>query len=176
MRVGWLSILVLVAAACAPAAASSPPATFAEFTTNACTAFEALFRAIGNPDTGSQSELYAALNQAVGRGDPADAGRLTQEIAAELQRSREAAGRAAAWPPASPMMTDFTNLLVAFEALVAAKQAAAADPAAPDPQAAFEAAGGVTSWGAMLESARAIVEARPPDEPPHECEGVPISF
>jgi hypothetical protein len=178
MRIGWLSVLVLLVAACAPAAPPSPsaPATFEEFATNACTAFQAMFRAIGNPDTGSESELSAALNEAVERGDPAGAGRVAQEIAAELARGREAASRAAAWPPAAPMMREFNDVLAAFEAMLAAKQAAAADPTAADPQAAFEAAGGVSSWTAMLEQAVAIGAARPTGEPPHECEGVPIGF
>ena len=69
----WLAILVLTVAACsAPAAPSLAPATFEEFAVHACDAFAAMFRAVGNPDAGSDSELSKSLDEAVQRGDPRD--------------------------------------------------------------------------------------------------------
>ena len=93
----WLAILVLTVAACSgPAASSLAPATFEEFATNACDAFEAMFRAVGNPDAGTDSELSKALDEAVQRGDPAEAGRLAEAITVELESGRQSASRAAA--------------------------------------------------------------------------------
>ena len=92
----FLAILVLTVAACsAPAASSLPPVTFEEFATNACDAFSAMFRAVGNPDAGTDSELSKALDEAVQRGDPAEAGRLAEAITVELESGRKAASRAA---------------------------------------------------------------------------------
>ena len=48
--------------------------------------------------------------------------------------------------------------------MIDAKRQAAGNPDAPDPQAAFEAAGGVTAWTAMFEAARRDAE-RPPRQP-----------
>ena len=96
----WLAILVLRWRRCStPAASSLAPATFEEFATNACDAFDAMFRAVGNPDTGTDSELSKALDEAVQRGDPAEAGRLAEAITIELESGRQAASQAAAWPP-----------------------------------------------------------------------------
>jgi hypothetical protein len=171
-----LAVLVLAVAACsAPAAPSLKPATFEEFAADACDAFEAMFRAVGNPDAGTDSELSKALDEAVQRGDPAEAGRLAEAITVELESGRQSASLAAGWPPGFAMMSQLDRVLLAFEAQIDAKRQAAGNPAAPDPQAAFEAAGGIASWQAMFEAARAIQGARPANLPPHECE-VPISF
>ena len=173
----WLAILVLTVAGCsAPAASSLAPATFEEFATNACDAFSAMFRAVGNPDTGTDSELSKALDDAVQRGDPAEAGRLAEAITSELESGRRSASQAAAWPPGFAAMSELDRLLLAFEAMIDAKRQATGNPDAPDPQAAFEAAGGVTAWTAMFEAARAMQSSRPANLPPHECEGVPISW
>ncbi len=134
-----------------------------------------MFRAVGNPDAGTDSELSKALDEAVQRGDPAEAGRLAEAITVELESGRQSASQAAAWPPGFAMMSQLDRVLLAFEAQIDAKRQAAGNPAGPDPQAAFEAAGGITSWQAMFEAARAIQGARPANLPPHECE-VPISF
>jgi hypothetical protein len=172
-----LAILVLSLAACsAPAASSLAPATFEEFAANACYAFGAMFRAVGNPDAGTDSELSKALDEAVQRGDPAEAGRLADAITVELERGRQSASRAAAWPPGFAAMNELDRVLLAFEAMIDAKRQAVGNPDAPDPQAAFEAAGGITAWQAMFEAARAMQSARPANLPPHECEGVPISW
>ena len=109
----WLAILALTVAACsAPAASSLAPATFEEFATNACDAFAAMFRAVGNPDAGTDSELSKALEEAVQRGDPAEAGRLAEAITTELESGRQAASRAAAWPPGFAAMSELDRLLL----------------------------------------------------------------
>ena len=176
MRLNWLPVLVFALAACGPvASSSSPPATFEDFATNACDAFEAMFRAVGNPDTGSGSELSTQLDEAVTRGDPAEANRLAEAIHAELEQGRQAAAAAAAWAPGAPAMSELNDVLTAFDAYIRAKQEqSAGNPA--DPQAALEAAGGLTSWTAMFEAARSAMEARPANEPPHECDGIPMSW
>jgi hypothetical protein len=175
MRLSWLAALALTITACAPTAASSPLATFDEFATRACDAFEAMFRAVGNPDAGTPSQLSKRLDEAILRGDPAEANRIAEEILAELGRGQEAAAAAAAWPPGASVMSEMNDVLAAYAAYIRAKQESAAGNAS-DPQAAFEAAGGVTSWTAMLQAAQGIGAARPPDAPPHECEGVPIGW
>ena len=173
----WLAILVLTVAACsAPAAPSLAPATFEEFATHACDAFEAMFRAVGNPDTGADSELSKALEEAVQRGDPAEAGRLAEAITVELESGRQAASRAAAWPPGFAAMSELDRVLLAFEAMIDAKRQTVGNPNGPDPQAAFEAAGGVDAWTRMLQAAQTQGTARPSNAPPHECEGVPMSW
>ena len=173
----WLAIVLLTVAACsAPAASSVAPATFEEFAANACDAFSAMFRAVGNPDAGTDSELSKALDEAIRRGDPAETDRLAQAITTELESGRQAASLASAWPPGSAMMSQLDRVLLAFEARIDAKRQAAGNPGALDPQAAFEEAGGLVAWGAMFEAARAIQSTRPANLPPHECEGVPISF
>lgn len=177
MQLRWLSILALAVAACTPTAASSeapPPATYEEFAKTACDAFEAMFMAVGNPDTGEGSELGTQLDDAVGRGDRAQADRVAEAIIAELERGQAAAATAAGWPPGTLAMSELNDVLVAYVAYVRAKQElSAGNPA--DPQAAFEAAGGLTSWQAMLGAARTVIEARP-SIPPQECDGVPMSW
>jgi hypothetical protein len=181
MRLHWLLVLVFMLAGCTPSAgsssvaASSPPATFDDFATHACDAFEAMFRAVGNPDTGTPSELSAALDEAIQRGDPAEANRLAEAIHAELEQGRQAAVAASAWPAGAPVMRELSDVLTAYDAYIRAKQEqSAGNPA--DPQAALEAAGGITSWTAMIEAARSAMEARPANEPPHECDGIPMSW
>lgn len=177
----WLLIPLLITAACAPTAGSSEPepaamapATFEDFAARACDAFEALFAAVGNPDTGVPSALSAQLDQAVERGDRSQADRAAEAIIAELERGQAVAAAAGGWPPGAVAMSELNDVLVAYEAYVRAKQElAAGNPA--DPQAVFEAAGGVTSWQAMLEAATAVIEARP-SIPQVECDGIPMSW
>ena len=114
-----------------------------------------MFRAVGNPDTGADSELSKALDEAVQRGDPAEAGRLAEAITVELESGRQAASRAAAWPPGFAAMSELDRVLLAFEAMIDAKRQSVGNPDGPDPQAAFEAAGGMDAWTRMLQAARA---------------------
>jgi len=180
MRVFWLSTLVLILAACTPTASTSEPpslrpaATFEDFATNACDAFEAMFRAVGNPDTGTGSELSKQLDEAVTRGDVAGAERAAEAIIGELRQGQQAASAAAAWGPGSPAMVELNDVLVAYESYVNTKKDLATG-SLTDPQSAFEAAGGVTSWQAMLTAAGAVIAARP-DGPPVACDGIPMSW
>ena len=94
-----------------------------------------MFRAVGNPDTGSGSELSTQLDEAVTRGDPVEANRLAEAIHAELEQGRQAAAAAAAWAPGAPAMSELNDVLTAFDAYIRAKQEqSAGNPA--DPQAA----------------------------------------
>jgi hypothetical protein len=171
---------VFAVAACTPSAGSSPPggssppATFEDFATNACDAFEAMFRAVGNPDTGSGSELSTQLDEAVTRGDPTEANRIAEAIIAELRQGQHAASAASAWEPGSTAMAELNDVLVAYEAYILAKQDLSTG-SLTDPQGAFEAAGGVTSWQAMLNAATAVVANRP-DIPPVPCDGIPMGW
>ena len=179
MRLRWFSLLVLITAACSPTAVSSEQpvtaaASFEEFAASACDAFEAMFRAVGNPDTAAGSELSKQLDQAVERGDVAGSSRVAEAIVSELKRGQQAASAAAAWEPGSAAMTELNDVLVAYESYVNAKKDLATG-SLTDPQAAFEAAGGVTSWQAMLNAARAVIEDRP-DVPPVPCDGIPMGW
>ena len=92
-----------------------------------------MFRAVGNPDAGTDSELSKALDEAVQRGDPAEAGRLAEAITVELESGRQAASRAAAWPPGFAAMSELDRVLLAFEAMIDAKRQAAGNPDATGP-------------------------------------------
>lgn len=180
MRLRCLSILVLTIAACTPTAGSSEQlpsaqaATFEEFATSACDAFEALFRAVGNPDTGAGSELSEQLDEAVTRGDVAASNRAAEAIIGELRQGQQAASAAAAWEPGKVAMAELNDVLVAYESYINARKDQSTG-SLTDPQAAFEDAGGVTSWQAMLTAAAAVVAARP-DVPPVACDGIPMGW
>lgn len=173
-----LALLSMACGAGGPGAAASPtPApratSFEEYATSFCAAWDALFRAVGNPDTAMGSVLSNALDDAVVAGDGPEAGRLATEITAELETGRRHAAVAGGWPPAEPAMTQLDRLLVAFEAMIMAKAAAAAgSPGAVGPQAAFEQAGGVEAYFAMIEA----MQARPGagETGSQQCPGLPI--
>lgn len=167
----------------APSAAAGA-ASYTEFHDAFCAAFDDMFRAIGNPDTGSDSELITRLEQAIAAGDAATVDKVAAEIRAALESGREHARVALAWAPASAAAAPADKLFVAFEKLVDARRTAAAQGAAASEQAgqaAFEAAGGVEAWGAMLGALQepatmaAIASARPAGADP-QCPTVPISL
>ena len=90
--------------------ASPPPlraASFDEYAVAFCSAFDSMFRAIGNPDTGEDSPMSADLDAAIEAGDLASVERLAATITAELEvrpsarggRRRLAAGSAGDGPP-----------------------------------------------------------------------------
>ena len=166
LRFPAIALMAIVFAACgtgAPSAAPSPtplPAasSFEEYAVSFCSAWEALFQAVGNPDTGTGSVLSKALDEAVAARDGPEAKRLASEITAALESGRGDAAVAGGWPPAAPTMTQMDRLFVAFEAMIAAKAArATGEPDSVDPQAAFEQAGGVEAYFAMIEA----MQARP---------------
>ena len=133
-----------------------------EFAAAWCSSLKALVRAIGNPDTGSDSELSAAFDAAIQGGDATEVQRLAAAMTAELSTGRQHAAVAAGWEPGSAAAGAVDRVLLAFGAMVEAKRAGAGDGlAAADAraQSALEQAGGLAAWVAMLEAARAL----PPD-------------
>lgn len=149
-----LLLIVLASAACAPQARRA--ASYEEYFVAACAAWDALFGAVGNPDTGGGSDLSRKLDEAVSAGDAAAAERLAAEIAKELKTGREQIAVAGGWPPRAAVMVQLDRVFAAYEAMIAAKLAAARhEPTAVDPQAAFEQAGGLEAWFAMIDAMRA---------------------
>lgn len=146
-------IVTVAGAACMPKPAA---ASYEEYFVAACAAFDGLFRAVGNPDTGSGSDLSRALDAAVTARDVASAERAAAGMAKELKAAREQVAVAAGWAPRTAMMVQLDRVLAAFEVGTAAKLAVAkGTPNAVDPQAAFEGAGGLEAWFAMIEAGRA---------------------
>jgi hypothetical protein len=170
---GLAIVLIVVSAgavACTPKRAASSQEEYFEA---ACAAWESLFRAVGNPDTASGSDLSRKLDEAVAAGDVATAERAATEIARELKVGREHLAVAAGWQPRTAVMAQFDRLFAAFEAGNAAKLAAARkDPDADDPQAAFERAGGLAAWTGMFEAARAAGGGAATDR---QCPNVPVT-
>jgi hypothetical protein len=145
----------------APSASSAAQAvSFAEYAVAFCSAFDGLIEAVGNPDTDSGSVLSKSLDGAVEAGDAATADRQAAAMTTKLEAARQAAAIAGRWPTAAPMTAQLDRVLVAFETMITAKQAVARHvPGAPDPQIAFEQAGGAIAWFAMLDAYRGV--ARP---------------
>lgn len=168
-----LLMLTSVVACAAPAssATQAAPTSYEEYRVAACSAWDALFRAVGNPDTGTGSDLSRALDQAVAARDPASADRLAVEIENELAAGRGHVAIAGGWLPRADAMIQLDRVFVAFEAMTDAKrQAARGEPNAVDPQAALEAAGGIDAWFALMEAMRASTGVT--DQP---CPNVPVT-
>jgi hypothetical protein len=166
-----LSLIVLASAACAPQPRLA--ASYEEYFVAACAAWDALFRAVGNPDTASGSDLSHSLDSAATAGDGAAAARVATDIARELKAGREQVAIAAGWQPRAPVMVQFDRVFVGYEAMIAAKVAAARrEPNAIAPQAAFEQAGGLEGWFAMFEAARAAGGGAATDQ---QCANVPVT-
>lgn len=184
-RVGTLALILLVAGACASdrvASTSVPVATsFDDVHAAYCSAWKALFQAVGNPDTASGSELTRAMDAAIGSGDASAVEAVARAIREELETGRRHVGFAAGWQPAGAPMAQLDRIFVAFEAMIEAKRSAAGqglDVARAHGQAAFEAAGGLDAWNALLErSTWAEVEAaRPSGLGQRSCDGIPVSL
>jgi hypothetical protein len=153
-----------------------PDISFEEYAVEFCSAWDALFRAVGNPDSGVGSELSDALDAAVEARDELAAERLAAEITAELESGRQFAAAAGGWAPARPMMAEMDRVFLAFHAMTAAKAAVAAEaPNAIDPQIALQQAGGIEAWTAMLMAAQEMALARPADQVSEPCANVPIA-
>jgi hypothetical protein len=179
LRIVSAVLIALMAAACggAPSSPSARPAaaSYDEYRNAACAAWDALFRAVGNPDTASGSDLSHGLDAAVNAGDVAAADRVAADIVRELKAGREHVAIAGGWSPRAPVMVQLDRVFAAYEAMIAAKRAAARrEPNALDPQTAFEQAGGVEAWFAMFEAGRkagagsaGVTEQR--------CANVPVS-
>jgi hypothetical protein len=150
------------------------PTSYDEYAFAACAAWDRLFVAVGNPDTASGSDLSLSLDAAVAASDGTAAERVARDITIQLQAGREQVAIAAGWQPRADMMRQLDRVFAAFEAMVAAKVAIAKGaPDAPDPQAAFEQAGGVDAWFAMLEAARAAGPG--PASDMQQCPTVPVT-
>ncbi len=181
LRFPAIALMAIVFAACGTGAPSGVPsatplpaaASFEEYASSFCSAWEALFRAVGNPDTAAGSVLSKALDEAVTANNGPEAERLATEITAALESGRGYAAVAGGWSPAAPAMTQMNRLFVAFEAMIAAKAAAATgEPGAVDPQAAFEQAGGVEAYFAMIEAMRARPSAGQAGS--QQCPNLPV--
>lgn len=176
-RIVVLALVGVAAAACgtgAPSPTPMPAATsFEEYAVSFCAAWDAMFRAVGNPDTAAGSELSKALDAAVTAKDGTEAERLAAEITADLESGRRFAEVAGGWPPAGPAMKELDRVFVGFEAMTAAKAAAAkGTPGSIDPQTAFEQAGGIEGYFAMIEAMRAMASARPAGA--QQCPNLPL--
>lgn len=170
-------LLALAAAGCGPSAVvptAQPSITsFPEFFATWCPAMQGMLRAIGNPDTGSDSELTKALDAAIVEANPAAVGQITAQIRQELLTARQLAASAATWPQGAEMAIQMGRLFSAFDAGIEAKRAAASqglEAANKVQQAAFEMAGGPAAWTAMIAAARNIPEMGRADAP--SCPGV----
>lgn len=177
LRIMVIALAGVAAAACgtgAPNSAPIPAATsFEEYATAFCSAWTALFAAVGNPDTAEGSVLSKALDDAVAAENRPEAERLAAEITTRLESGRRHAKVASGWPPAAPAMSQLDRVFVAFEAMIAAKAASATVTANPvDPQAAFEQAGGVEGYFAMFDAMSAMASARPAGA--QQCPNLPI--
>lgn len=186
-----LSALVLVATtACQggttpePSPSVSGATSYLEFREAFCSAWEDLFRGIGNPDAGSDSELSKAMNDAIARGDRAEVDRLAGEIIRALESGRGNLRVAGGWAPGSSVALAMDPIFVTFERMIEAKRTAAPqglDAATGIAQSAFEAAGGMEAWVNGLRSMqneevmRVIASARPAGLEP-QCENVPIGI
>lgn len=168
----------------AASADSTQASTYLEFRASFCASWLDLTEAVGNPDAGTPSELTAALDDALARGDLQAADRLAGTIIARLEVGRKHARHAAGWPPGAIAVEPMDPLFRAFETMITAKLDAArrgaGDPMAAA-QAAFERAGGVDAWFDILKTMsseammRPIAAARPPGLDP-QCPGVPVSI
>lgn len=178
VRAGALALLATTAVACGsgvPASISAPGAkTHEEFVAAACLAFDELDAAIGNPDTGTGSDLSMALDSAVISGDVATANRLADESVARLEAGRRQLVIAGAWQPGSAMASATERFFVASEALVNGKRAGAATRDAQAGQVAFERAGGLEAWQGMMGAAGRI--ERPAGSSPIRCPNVAIQL
>ena len=173
-----LSIVIAASVAACGASATSPsPAvatSFDEYATAFCSAWGTLFRVVGNPDTAGWTDGVHQLQAAAEARDDATAARLRGGINTELEAAREQIAFAAGWKPAARPMAELDRIFVAFEKWTTAYvDVAKGVPNAPDPQAAFEAAGGVTSWRAMFEVYADVAPYRPATAA--QCPDAPIT-
>lgn len=170
--------VVASAAACGAPVAPSPSPTgatnFEEYATAHCAAWETLFRVVGNPDTADWTDAVRQLQAAAEAHDGVTAVRLRAGIHTELEAARAQIAFAAGWPPATRGMAELDRLFVAQEAWIDAYVDIATGVAgAPDPQAAFEAAGGLDAWFGLSEAFKDVEPYRPGHVDP--CAGAPVS-
>jgi hypothetical protein len=172
-------VIAASAAACGGSAPSPSPSlrvatSFDEYATAFCSAWGTLFRVVGNPDTAGWTDGVHQLQAAAEAHDDATAAGLQGPINTELEAARAQIAYAAGWPPAARPMAQMDRFFVATGTWITAYvDVAKGVPNAPDPQAAFEAAGGVDSWRAMFEAYADVTPYRPASVA--RCPGAPIS-
>ena len=178
-------VTTVIVAACGGGAASPTPppgaTNFEEFRTANCAAWESMFLAVGNPDTGSGSDRSHAFEDAIAGRDLATADLEAAAIRDELETGRAHVAVAASWPPGAEPMAQLDRVLVAFEAYVEAERAAAGkglSAAKQEAQAAFEATGALEAWSLLLtpDTWAEVNAARPAGVQPERCGDLPISF
>jgi hypothetical protein len=176
--IAGLAVLALLGG-CSPTAIS-----FQEFHTSYCSAWESMFRAVGNPDIGDGSVLTDEMDAAITSGDIASVDRVAAEITSELETGRKQIAMATGWGPAAPLMAQLDRVFVGFEKMTEAKRAAAGqglDVARGIRQETLEQSGAIDAWFALIrpgvldETRRAIQAARPADVPV-ECPNVPTGI
>jgi hypothetical protein len=178
------ALLAMIVAACASTSPSPSPsahaapraASFEEFADGLCSAFDSMFTAVGNPDTGGGSDLSNQLEAAAETGDLTTAETLARQITTELEAGRRFAAHAGGWTPGAQAAGHMDRFLVAYEAWTMAHvERARLGPGAADPQQAFEQAGGLTAWEGMFRAIQAMAAERPPVAP-HPCPTVPVTL
>jgi hypothetical protein len=182
LRIAIVTLIAAVTAGCGAGAPSHVPSptplpaasSFDQYAVAFCSAWEALFRAVGNPDTAEGSELSKALDAAVAAHDGTKAEQVAAQITQELESGRRDVAVGGGWRPAAPIMVQLDRVFVGFVAMTAAKVAKAkGNPSAIDPQVAFEQAGALEAWTAMFEAYGALGSARPTGV--QRCGDLPIS-
>lgn len=171
-----IAIGASVAGCGAPAASPSPAVAtgFDEYATAVCSAWGTLFRVVGNPETAGWTDAVHQLQAAAEARDDATAARLQGNINTELEAARGQIAYAAGWPPAARPMTEMDRFFRAMETWVTAYvDVAKGVPGAPDPQAAFEAAGGLAAWQGLFAAYTDVAKYRPASVA--QCPGAPIS-
>ena len=181
-RILFITLLAAATAACATAAPSQAPSPtavpvadrFDEYAVAFCSAWEHLFLAVGNPDTGEGSELSKALDDAVATHDGTKAEQLAEQMSQEIKSGREDVAVGGGWPPATPIMVEMDRVFVGFQVMTAAKVAKAkGSPNSVDPQVAFEGSGALVAWSAMFAAHAALGAQRPAST--QRCGDLPIS-
>jgi hypothetical protein len=172
-----VALIVVACVACGGAQSASPPpkaATFDEFGAAYCAAWDELFTAVGNPDTGSHSRLSSEFGKAADVGDIASTERLAAMIVGHLESGRGHVAVASGWPSAGPMMAQLDRVFLAYEAMIAARRAGVSHaPGEMNPQAAFEEADGVEAWQAMFPG---FPIQRPAGVGDRQCPTVPVGY
>jgi hypothetical protein len=188
-KLSWVVLVLLVAttgSSCSAAGATAAPTpkavatSYADYHAAFCGAWESVFLAVGNPDTGGGSDLTRQMDSAIETGDMAAVDQIAGQIRAELETARVKVAYASGFDGGAKGMAAMDKLIVAFEALVEAKRAAAGEglaAATEKGQAALRAAGGGDAWETILTADTwASVRAAQPPDVPSRCENVPISL
>ena len=164
-------------AAPASTAPSQPPraTSFAEYRVAVCSAWDTLSRVVGNPETGSPSDIGRALEHAATDGDAATADRLAGEMTAELSAARQQLAYASGWEPRAEVVAHLDRLFAAFEARVDATRASAHEGELNHDavQRAFEEAGGVEAWYGAMDALQAGGPSSA--DPADQCPNTPVT-